>query len=54
MELTTNKKEINKGVIVGLKYKKLTGKGANNNEAFDSGFAIRTKVAKVSLEKQEA
>lgn len=44
----------NKGVIVGLKYKKLTGKGANNNEAFDSGFAIRTKVAKVSLEKQEA
>ena len=40
-----------KGVIVGLKYKKLTGKGANNNTAFESGFAIRTKVAKVSLQK---
>jgi hypothetical protein len=35
-------------VIVGLKYKNLTGKGANNNEAFESGFAIRlnTKVVK--------
>ncbi len=30
-----------KGVIVGLRYKKMTGKGANNQEAFDSGFAIR-------------
>ena len=39
------------GVIVGLKYKKLTGKGADNNFAFESGFAIRTKVAKVSLQK---
>lgn len=29
-----------KGVIVGLKYKKMTGKGANNKLAFDSGFAI--------------
>jgi hypothetical protein len=28
-------------VIVGLKYKKLTGKGSDNNKAFDSGFAIR-------------
>jgi len=43
----------NKGVIVGLKYKKLTGKGADNNEAFESGFAIRTKE-KVSLKKQVA
>jgi len=32
-----------KGVIVGLKYKKLTAKGSDNNAAFDSGFAIRTK-----------
>jgi hypothetical protein len=39
----------NQGVIVGLKYKKLTGKGADNNAAFESGFAIRTKGAKVSL-----
>lgn len=43
-----------KGVIVGLKYKVLTGKGANNNLAFDTGFAIRTKVAQqVSLKKIE-
>jgi hypothetical protein len=33
-----------KGVICGLKYKKMTGKGANNSEAFESGFAIRTEV----------
>lgn len=32
-----------KNVIVGLKYKKMTGKGANNALAFDSGFAIDTK-----------
>ena len=32
-----------KGVIVGLKYKKLTGKNADNSLAFKSGFAIRTK-----------
>jgi hypothetical protein len=31
-----------KGVICGLKYKKMTGKGANNSEAFESGFALRT------------
>jgi len=42
------------GVILGLKYKKLTGKGANNNEAFNSGFAIRTKGEKLSLKKQAA
>ncbi|GIV43904.1 MAG: hypothetical protein KatS3mg035_1027 [Bacteroidia bacterium] len=34
-----------KGVIVGLKYKVLTGKGANNNLAFDTWFAIRTKIS---------
>ena len=30
-----------KGVIIGLKYKKLTGSGANNNKAFENGFAVR-------------
>ncbi len=30
-----------KGVIVGLKYKKMTGKGADNSLAFSSGFAIK-------------
>lgn len=29
------------GVIVGLKYKKLTGKGVDNKAAFNSGFAIQ-------------
>lgn len=29
-----------KGVIVGLKYKKLTGKGVDNKLAFTTGFAI--------------
>ena len=29
--------------IVGLKYKNMTSKGANNALAFESGFAIRTK-----------
>ena len=32
-----------KNVICGLKYKKMTGKGANNQLAFDSGFAIKTE-----------
>ncbi len=32
-----------KNSIVGLKYKKMTGKGANNSLAFESGFAISTK-----------
>lgn len=32
-----------KNSIVGLKYKNMTGKGANNALAFESGFAIRTK-----------
>jgi hypothetical protein len=31
-----------KGVIVGLKYKKLTGKGADNETAFKTGFAVKT------------
>lgn len=34
-----------KGVIVGLKYKNLTGKGVDNQKAFTSGFAIRLKNA---------
>jgi hypothetical protein len=29
-----------KGVIVGLKYKNLTGKGVDNKAAFVNGFAI--------------
>jgi hypothetical protein len=33
------------GVICGLKYKKMTGKGANNQAAFESGFAIRTQAS---------
>jgi hypothetical protein len=32
-----------KNVVVGLKYKKLTGKGADNKKAFDSGFALKIK-----------
>ena len=43
-----------KNVICGLKYKKMTGKGANNKVAFESGFAIRTQqevVKKVKLKK---
>lgn len=30
-----------KNVVVGLKYKKLTGKGADNKKAFESGFALK-------------
>lgn len=33
-----------KGVICGLKYKKMTGKGVDNTKAFTSGFAIKTTV----------
>lgn len=40
------------GVICGLKYKKMTGKGANNALAFDSGFAIRTQGEKKKDEKR--
>jgi hypothetical protein len=32
-----------RGVIVGLRYKNQTGKGADNKGAFTSGFAISTK-----------
>lgn len=32
-----------KNVICGLKYKNMTGKGANNQLAFENGFAIRTQ-----------
>ena len=34
------------GVICGLKYKKMTGAGADNTKAFTSGFAIRTQPIK--------
>lgn len=37
-------------VVVGLKYKKLTGKGVDNSEAFKSGFALK----KENLGKREA
>lgn len=41
-----------KNVICGLKYKKMTGKGANNKLAFESGFAIKTQLYKeVKLKK---
>jgi hypothetical protein len=40
------------GVICGLKYKKMTGKGANNALAFESGFAIRTQGDKKKVEKK--
>lgn len=33
--------EDEKNVVVGLKYKKLTGRGANNKKVFDSGFGLR-------------
>lgn len=33
-----------KNVIVGLKYKKMTGRNADNSLAFKSGFAIKTQV----------
>lgn len=40
-----------KGVIIGLKYKKLTGRGVNNQYAFETGFAIRTKQVSPQLKK---
>lgn len=33
-----------KNVVVGLKYKKMTGRNADNSLAFKSGFAIKTQV----------
>jgi hypothetical protein len=38
-----------KNVICGLKYKKMTGKGANNQLAFESGFAIKVNETKKVL-----
>jgi hypothetical protein len=38
-----------KNVIVGLKYKKMTGKGADNSLAFTSGFAIKTEITLIDL-----
>jgi hypothetical protein len=38
-----------KNCIVGLKYKKLTGKGANNKQAIESGFVIDTNQVNVSM-----
>ena len=43
-----------KQVVVGLKYKKLTGKNSNNNLAFESGFAIKTTADKVLPIKKQA
>jgi len=40
-----------KNVIVGLTYKKMTGKGADNSKAFTSGFAIHTKDTQTSINK---
>jgi len=36
-------------VIVGLKYKNITGKGADNTLAFKSGFAFRVKEELVTI-----
>lgn len=36
-----------KNVIIGLKYKVLTGKGVNNKAAFENGFAIKTIPDKI-------
>ena len=41
-----------RGTICGLKYKKMTGKGANNQLAFENGFAIRTQPVKEKSEKK--
>lgn len=41
-----------KNVIVGLKYKKLTGKGADNVSAFTSGFAIKTPITTAGIEEK--
>jgi hypothetical protein len=39
------------GVICGLKYKKMTNKGADNSLAYTSGFAIRTEPLTTKLAK---
>lgn len=33
-----------KGVVIGLKYKKLTGKGVDNQKVFETGFGVRAAV----------
>ncbi len=43
-----------KNVIVGLKYKKMTGKGADNSLAFTSGFAIQTIKITDTMNKYNA
>jgi len=45
-----------KGVICGLKYKKMTGKGGaeKNKVAFESGFVIRTQAVKEKAVKKAA
>jgi len=45
-----------KGVICGLKYKKMTGKGADNSLAFKSGFVIDTDntLAKIQAKIDKA
>lgn len=40
-----------KNVIVGLKYKKMTGKGADNSLAFKSGFAIKVEETIKKLDR---
>lgn len=43
-----------KNVIVGLKYKKMTGKGSDNSKAFTSGFAIKTQnVITLPIKKEK-
>jgi len=37
------------GVVLGLKYKRLTEKGADNNKAFTSGFALRKNEIQTTL-----
>ena len=39
------------GVVIGLKYKRMTKKGADNNVAFESGFALRVKDLVQATEK---
>lgn len=39
------------GVICGLKYKKLTGRGADNSLAFKSGFVISTTSINDTLKR---
>jgi hypothetical protein len=42
-----------KNVVVGLKYKKMTGKGADNKKAFESGFALHaSELASLDAKKE--